>query len=191
MLKTTKDVLEFHDVFDLAIAKKGEVPSKQVLQLRFNLMFEELMEYAEAADIELSAYLKLKEKLTELENKPQGDKPVFQEGANVDHVGVLDALADLEYVLQGTVISHGLHHIFEEGFSEVHRSNMTKTCDDMEVVNQTIGFYKGNKGEIGHPVEKELNGKKVYIVKREGDGKVLKAIDYESADLTKIYENGL
>lgn len=44
-------------------------------------------------------------------------------------VDIADALADLEYVLLGTVIAHGLQHHFTALFDEVHRSNMAKGID--------------------------------------------------------------
>lgn len=43
-----------------------------------------------------------------------------------DLVEVLDALADIAYILAGTVINHGMQEVYDEAFSEVHRSNMAK-----------------------------------------------------------------
>ncbi len=43
-----------------------------------------------------------------------------------DLVDVLDALCDMEYVLLGTVLQHGLGGVFNEAFSRVHLSNMKK-----------------------------------------------------------------
>jgi predicted HAD superfamily Cof-like phosphohydrolase len=41
-------------------------------------------------------------------------------------VEVADALADIHYVVMGTVLEFGLHEKYVEIFSEVHRSNMSK-----------------------------------------------------------------
>ena len=41
-------------------------------------------------------------------------------------VEVLDALADIGYILAGTIINHGMQHIYDDAFNEVHRSNMAK-----------------------------------------------------------------
>jgi len=49
--------------------------------------------------------------------------------ADGDLVEVLDALADIGYILAGSVINHGLHHLYDEAFAEVHRSNMAKLVD--------------------------------------------------------------
>ena len=43
-----------------------------------------------------------------------------------DLVEVLDALADIGYILAGTIINHGMQDIYDDAFNEVHRSNMAK-----------------------------------------------------------------
>ena len=46
-----------------------------------------------------------------------------------DLVEVLDALADIGYILAGTIINHGMQTIYDDAFNEVHRSNMAKLVD--------------------------------------------------------------
>ncbi|MDA8700167.1 hypothetical protein N9N18_00240 [Euryarchaeota archaeon] len=46
-----------------------------------------------------------------------------------DMVEVLDALADIGYILAGTIINHGMQNIYDDAFNEVHRSNMAKLVD--------------------------------------------------------------
>lgn len=46
-----------------------------------------------------------------------------------DLVEVLDALADIGYILAGTIINHGMQQIYDDAFNEVHRSNMAKLVD--------------------------------------------------------------
>lgn len=41
-------------------------------------------------------------------------------------IEVADALADIHYVLMGTVLEFGLQDKYPEIFREVHRSNMSK-----------------------------------------------------------------
>ena len=48
---------------------------------------------------------------------------------NNDMVEVLDALADIGYILAGTIINHGMQNIYDAAFDEVHRSNMAKLVD--------------------------------------------------------------
>lgn len=45
--------------------------------------------------------------------------------ADEDHVGVLDGLADIEYVTHGAALTFGLP--LQAAFDEVHKSNMTKS----------------------------------------------------------------
>ena len=73
-----------------------------------------------------------------------------------DIVEVLDALTDLQYVLDGAYLSFGLHDVKKAAFDEVHASNMSKL------------------GEDGKPI------------RREGDGKVLKGPNYWAPDLSKF-----
>lgn len=46
-----------------------------------------------------------------------------------DLVEVLDALADIGYILAGTILNHGMQDIYDDAFDEVHRSNMAKLVD--------------------------------------------------------------
>jgi predicted HAD superfamily Cof-like phosphohydrolase len=48
---------------------------------------------------------------------------------NGDLVEILDALADIGYILAGTIINHGMQNIYDDAFDEVHRSNMAKLVD--------------------------------------------------------------
>lgn len=78
---------------------------------------------------------------------------------NDDMVETLDALIDLQYVLDGAFLSFGLQNAKEAAFKEVHRSNMSKL------------------GEDGKPI------------RREGDGKVMKGPNYFKPDMTQFIEN--
>ncbi len=68
----------------------------------------------------------------------------------------LDALIDLQYVLDGAFLSFGMQAVKDLAFDEVHRSNMSKL------------------GEDGKPI------------RREGDGKVMKGPNYFAPDLSKF-----
>ena len=75
---------------------------------------------------------------------------------NDDYVETLDALIDLQYVLDGAFLSFGMQDVKEAAFNEVHRSNMSKL------------------GEDGKPI------------RREGDGKVMKGPNYFKPDMTQF-----
>ncbi|MEO1476463.1 MAG: nucleoside triphosphate pyrophosphohydrolase family protein [Pseudomonadota bacterium] len=47
-----------------------------------------------------------------------------------DMTEVLDALCDIQYVLDGTFLEFGLHGVKCAAFEEVHRSNMSKLGED-------------------------------------------------------------
>ena len=73
-----------------------------------------------------------------------------------DIVETLDALVDLQYVLDGAFLSFGLHNVKMAAFNEVHKSNMSKLGSD------------------GKPV------------RRESDGKILKGPDYFKPDMKQF-----
>lgn len=56
-----------------------------------------------------------------------------------DLVAISDALSDLLYVVLGTYVSHGLQHLAEPMFAEVHRSNMSKLDDDGRAIHRADG----------------------------------------------------
>ncbi len=88
----------------------------------------------------------LQEELNELKEALEND----------DLVETLDALIDLQYVLDGAFLSFGMQEVKEEAFNEVHRSNMSKL------------------GADGKPI------------RREGDGKVMKGPNYFKPDMTQF-----
>ena len=45
---------------------------------------------------------------------------------NQDIVAITDAIIDMQYILSGIVIAHGIHNKFDKLFQEVHDSNMSK-----------------------------------------------------------------
>ncbi len=73
-----------------------------------------------------------------------------------DMVEVLDALTDIQYVLDGAYLSFGLQHVKTAAFEEVQRSNMSKL------------------GEDGKPIV------------RPEDGKILKGPNYFKPDIAQF-----
>lgn len=69
---------------------------------------------------------------------------------------VLDALTDLQYVLDGAYLSLGYHQLKDAAFAEVQRSNMSKL------------------GRDGKPIV------------RPEDGKIMKGPDYSPPDLAAV-----
>jgi predicted HAD superfamily Cof-like phosphohydrolase len=104
----------------------------------------------------------------------------FQEALENDNlIEAADALADLQYVLSGAILELGLGDKFCQLFNEVHRSNMSKTCKSLEEAEATQAYYLQEKNT--ESILKEKNGE--YLVLRAADKKVLKSINYSSADI--------
>ncbi len=83
-------------------------------------------------------------------------KEALEQGSVLE---TLDALIDLQYVLDGAFLSFGLHDLKETAFAEVHGSNMSKL------------------GEDGKPVV------------RESDGKILKGPNYYKPNLAQFLDS--
>jgi predicted HAD superfamily Cof-like phosphohydrolase len=102
-----------------------------------------------------------------------------------DIIEIADALADLQYVLSGAILEFGLGGKFKALFDEVQRSNMSKACSTIEEAEATRQYYK--KERDTESVIKPKEGQ--FLVYREGDGKVLKSVNYSPADLASIVED--
>ncbi len=70
-----------------------------------------------------------------------------------DEVGVLDALTDLQYVLDGAYLALGFHAYKGDALLEVHRSNMSKLgADGKPVLREDGKILKGpnySKPDLG------------------------------------------
>lgn len=106
--KLSRDVREFMVAFGQHVADKPSVPPDDVVRLRLRLVVEETVELLRAC----GAWIGPK---NEVERHSNSD---------VDMVELADALADIDYVVEGTRLAFGI-----SGASianEVHRSNMAK-----------------------------------------------------------------
>lgn len=203
---TLVNVLEFHETFgQFSSYEVALTIPENVKKLRYNLMSEEYLELLKA----------------ENEN---------------NLVEVADALCDLKYVVNGTIIAHGLQNhwnllydsylpvldkmtfvpriddylyntedrfinvilkldhfiklkvseygwddLFADMFQDVHSSNMSKTCKNMEEVVATMEKYRGE----GTNVDFFERGK-YFIVYRVEDKKALKSVEYRPANLAQF-----
>ena len=65
---------------------------------------------------------------------------------NDDKVEILDALTDQLYIVLGSIVSHGMQHIIEKAFSEVHNSNLSKLDDEgLPIINGENGVWDESK----------------------------------------------
>ena len=102
-----------------------------------------------------------------------------------DIVSVLDALVDLQYVLDGAFIVFGLKDVKEKAFEEVHNSNMSKLCKHFEQVKETITFYKDTKNIKLNYKEVRINNIYYYILYND-IGKLIKPLNYTPPNLNKF-----
>ena len=105
-----------------------------------------------------------------------------------DFVEVVDALADILYVVYGAGASFGID--LDRAFDIVHRSNMTKLCETEEIAQQTVESYRA-KYEAGtspydSPAYRLSDDGVNWVVYNESTGKVLKSIHYTPADFTEL-----
>lgn len=105
MLKQLQAVKDFHDGFQQINGTEPVLISHDEVQLRHRLMAEENDEYIQAA---IEGTASAEQRLT----------------------GIADALGDQLYILCGTILKHGMQHIIEDVFDEIHRSNMSKLGPD-------------------------------------------------------------
>ena len=101
---------------------------------------------------------------------------------NNDLVEVIDALADLQYVLSGAVLEFGLGEKFADVFAEVQRSNMSKACSSLKEAEATVEYYQNERNTEWYIVQKWDQ----YLVHRMEDNKILKSVNYSPADLNKF-----
>ena len=109
MNKQIKGVEEFHRIYKLGNSEK---PIGKLENQKENLRFELMKE-------ENDEYL--------------------EAAKNGDIVEVADALGDMMYILCGTIIEHGMQHIIEEVFDEIHRSNLSKLDENGKPIYREDG----------------------------------------------------
>ncbi|MCY3986024.1 MAG: nucleoside triphosphate pyrophosphohydrolase family protein [Candidatus Dadabacteria bacterium] len=116
---TLEMVREFHEKFSLPILDQGSMPSDDRKLLRLELLYEELNELENG--LNLKNY-----------------------DCDQDIVAVLDALCDLQYVLDGAFLELGLHGLKNNAMAEVHRSNMSKLgANGKPIYSKTGKVLKG------------------------------------------------
>lgn len=184
-------VKEFMTTFGQPVVDKPSIMSENRNKLRIALIFEELKEYAEASGM-LDYFIRLCENSSQVFTKEQSNSTMY--APIIDLVEQFDALLDLQYVLSGTVIENGFGEIFDEGFDEVHISNMSKACNNNIESIETFEKYKNEGINIHFGLTYEdIENEKMYPcpVYRKEDNKVLKSINYSPANLQPIIDKCL
>ena len=173
MNKTLESVSEFHKTFGAPVLDTPQIPDEGRVKLRLALILEELSELAEASGAAEVFNEMMKDKVSAFEQKPEMK----------DTAQALDALCDLQVVLNGSTLEYGLQDRFDDAFDEVHRSNMSKACTNEEEGAASMEKYQ--KEGVRTILEK-VNGK--YVIYRAADHKILKGINYFSPEINKFVE---
>ena len=149
------EVQEFNDTFGKPNNYEPVIGEKKEWQFVYDFILEELEEYREACE-------------------------------KGDIVGILDALCDITYVSLGNgTLLHGLKGKVWEAYQEVQASNMSKSCETIEVAEETV---KVRSEEKGHPCHYEKVGDR-WVVYRSSDKKVMKSINYFAPNLNQFFTN--
>ena len=103
-----------------------------------------------------------------------------------DIVEIADALCDIQYVLSGAILEFGLGEKFNDLFTEVQRSNMSKACESEAEAIATVAHYLKKDGTECY-YKQEANK---WLVYRTSDNKTIKSIKYSPADLEGVLRKG-
>jgi Uncharacterized protein conserved in bacteria len=146
MNKSLEQVASFHKLFEHPIAEGPySYEPLKIRQLRIKLLFEELSELAGASDC--------RQTMRDLCYAEHVALNFTEDGDNVDKIEELDALCDIQYVLNGKILTSGLHGVFDESFDTVHHNNMAKahrnethakeTAEKLGLKDYTIRYRNG------------------------------------------------
>lgn len=172
MNKFIESVKEFHEAFNLPVNNEIIDDNKEVRDLRLSLIFEEMVELATA----MGCTDKLEQLISDLN---------IEHTDTYDKKETLDAFCDITYVTKGAVISMGYTNVFDNAFDDIHTSNMSKACNNIDEAKDTITYYKKERNELQKMGIQEKGDK--YLVIRE-DGKVMKNLNYNEVKLDKYIQ---
>lgn len=105
--------------------------------------------------------------------------------ATQDMTETVDALADILYVVYGMGASLGID--LDKAFGIVHQSNMSKVCTSKEDAEETVKRYQQDS-RYDSPTYEQV-GPKVFLVKNQSTGKVLKSYKYLPANFESLLEH--
>ena len=139
------------------------IPTIEERKIRLKLALEELTELADAYGLNDSFYMMLMAQSDEIIDSKPANTFISDTGI-YNEVEVLDALIDISYINNGSIVTSGLQDIADEAFDLVHENNMTKAHDTLEEAIKTIEFYKDKGRETDYELI-VINGEIFFIVK--------------------------
>jgi len=192
MNKSLEQVAEFHKLFNHRIGEEIDSEPLVTRQLRIKLLFEELKELAEASDCKRT-FIELCDDSTLAALQNFGLDPIDQiearkttldgfdikDGDNVNNLEELDALCDLQYVLNGKILTGGYHKVFDAAFDQVQENNMTKAHRSEEHAKITL-----SKSDL--VLSGNIEEKQGYYIVTNASGKIIKPWDHKKVSLEKF-----
>lgn len=137
---TLSMVREFHEVSSHPVHEDVNVKDEELNSLRLALLREEWQELKaaliKAEGAERMVVLENLKKLGVADATVDETRRQIAEKAEAE---VLDALCDLQYVLDGTFLALGFHKVKDAAMTEIHRSNMSKLGEDGRPVKRDDG----------------------------------------------------
>lgn len=175
MDKSQKQVREFHDTFGVPVADKPTMISDERLQLRAQLILEEVIETIEGMGCSIGI------------DKAGEYIAVRNHHYQPDMVKIADGLTDTRYVVNGAALELGID--LENTGDEVHRSNMTKLWSTAEWEEAALSGRVAAEGLTCKMMDlpKGQSYFRFLVVKR-ADGKVVKPVGYSPADIKGVLE---
>jgi predicted HAD superfamily Cof-like phosphohydrolase len=122
-----KHVEEFHRAMGQPVLDTPQVPSPERARLRLGLVVEEFLELLSACHADSMAYSRSDDEFAE-DILDRGLRFAMFDPRDIDLAKVADALADLDYVIEGMRLEFGING--KPIADEVHRSNMSKLGND-------------------------------------------------------------
>jgi len=191
MNNNLEKVEEFAKNFNVPIYNSlEEVPVERKI-LRLKMHFEELTELAEALGLQGTlmgfAINYTKNSIVDDEYELRDLDSEFFENFDTYRIlksEVLDALGDIEYINNGSVLEFGLKKCYNEAFSDIHESNMSKLCTSESEAAQTVLEYE----KYGTETYFKQNSEGKFVVYRKLDDKILKSINYKPFDSKKYFK---
>lgn len=103
-----------------------------------------------------------------------------------DYIEMVDALADIIYVVQGMGARVGID--MDKAFNLVHENNMSKLCKTEEEATASVTYYEQNKEKLGYdsPAYRRAPDNVHWVVYNKSTKKILKSINWKPVDLTTL-----
>ena len=190
-----EQVLEFHKRFGQSIGDKPHVPDEKTVRFRLSLIAEEFFELLEAAHI--NPVLRDRDGSYLLDPNTAIAKDYVMRAIREDYVrdqhgdmvvdlpDFVDALADLDYVIEGARITFGVNG--KPIADEVHRANMAKLPSYVaakDASHRGEPLYEPTRPDVPVSIVDAVNAAATQAIKRE-DGKIGKPPGWVPPDIAE------